>query len=192
MLGQHRSTQRHPPRDDADERRLTADIIALAKVYGRYGYRRIHALLGHAGWQVSLSVVERIWRREGLKVPKRQPKRRRLWLGDGSCIRLRPLHRGHVWSYDFVEDQTHNGRKFRMLNIIDEHSRECLAMVPLRQRPMLGSSGGNRPADLVAPSVIGAGNFMIQMASIVKEGALGHSKHRIHRSSGSWSSPSLR
>ena len=66
-------------------------------------------------------------------MPKRQPKRRRLWLGDGSCIRLRPLHRGHVWSYDFVEDQTHNGRKFRMLNIIDEYSRECLAMVPLRR-----------------------------------------------------------
>lgn len=133
MLGQHRSTQRHPPRDDADEQRLTADIIALAKDYGRYGYRRIHALLGNAGWQVSLSVVERIWRREGLKVPKRQPKRRRLWLGDGSCIRLRPQHRGHVWSYDFVEDQTHNGRKYRMLNIIDEFSRECLAMVPLRR-----------------------------------------------------------
>ncbi len=133
VLGQHRSTQRHPPKDDADERRLTADIVALAKDYGRYGYRRIHALLGHAGWQVSLSVVERIWRREGLKVPKRQPKRRRLWLGDGSCIRLRPQHRGHVWSYDFVEDQTHNGRKFRMLNIIDEFSRECLAMVPLRR-----------------------------------------------------------
>ena len=133
VLVQHRSTQRHRPKDDADEQRLTADIIALAKDYGRYGYRRIHALLGHAGWQVSLSVVERIWRREGLKVPKRQPKRRRLWLGDGSCIRLRPQHRGHVWSYDFVEDQTRNGRKFRMLNIIDEFSRECLAMVPLRR-----------------------------------------------------------
>ena len=133
VLGQHRSTQRHPPRDDTDEQRLTADIVALAKDYGRYGYRRIHALLGHAGWQVSLSVVERIWRREGLKVPKRQPKRRRLWLGDGSCIRLRPQHRGHVWSYDFVEDRTHNGRKYRMLNIIDEFSRECLAMVPLRR-----------------------------------------------------------
>ncbi len=133
VLVQHRSTQRHRSRDDADEQRLTADIVALARDYGRYGYRRIHALLGHAGWQVSLSVVERIWRREGLKVPKRQPKRRRLWLGDGSCIRLRPQHRGHVWSYDFVEDQTHNGRKYRMLNIIDEFSRECLAMVPLRR-----------------------------------------------------------
>jgi hypothetical protein len=74
VLGQHRSTRRHPPRDDTDEQRLTADIVALAKDYGRYGYRRIHALLGHAGWQVSLSVVERIWRREGLKVPKKQPK----------------------------------------------------------------------------------------------------------------------
>ncbi|XCA03187.1 IS3 family transposase [Sphingobium sp. SJ10-10] len=133
VLVQHRSTQRHRPKDDGDEQRLTADIVALAKDYGRYGYRRIHALLGHAGWQVSLSVVERIWRREGLKVPKRQPKRRRLWLGDGSCIRMRPQHRGHVWSYDFVEDQTRNGRKFRMLNIIDEFSRECLAMVPLRR-----------------------------------------------------------
>src|SRR3546814_3827012 len=79
----------------------------------------------------------RIWRREGLKVPKRQPKRRRLWLGDGSCIRLRPLHRGHVWSYDFVEDQTPNGRKFRMLNIIDEPSRECLAMVPLDRKSVV-------------------------------------------------------
>ena len=133
VLGQHRSTQRHTPKDDADEQRLTADIVTLATDYGRYGYRRIHALLGNAGRQVSLSVVERIWRREGLKVPKKQPKRRRLWLGDGSCIHLRPQHRGHVWSYDFVEDQTHNGRKFRMLNIIDEFSRECLAMVPLRR-----------------------------------------------------------
>ncbi len=78
------------------------------------------SLLGNAGWQVSLSVVERIWRREGLEVPKKQPKRRWLWLGDGPCIRLRPLHREYVWSHDFVEDQTHNWRKFRMLNIIDE------------------------------------------------------------------------
>ncbi|MBB3175499.1 transposase InsO family protein [Endobacter medicaginis] len=133
VLGQHRSTQRRALKGDADEQRLTADIVALATEYGRYGYRRIHALLGNVGRRVSLSVVERIWRREGLKVPKRQPKRRRLWLGDGSCIRLRPQHRGHVWSYDFVEDQTHNGRKFRMLNVIDEFSRECLAMVPLRR-----------------------------------------------------------
>jgi putative transposase len=133
VIGQYRSTQRKPLRDDGDERRLTADIIELAKQYGRYGYRRIHHLLQQAGWEIGLSVVERIWRREGLKVPKKQPKRRRLWLNDGSCIRLRPERPGHVWSYDFVEDITQNGRKYRMLNIIDEFSRECLAMVPQRR-----------------------------------------------------------
>lgn len=78
-------------------------------------------------------MVERIWRREGLKVPRKQPKQRRLWLNDGSGIRLRPEHPGHVWSYAFVEDITHNGPKYRMLNVIDEFSRECLAMVPQRR-----------------------------------------------------------
>ena len=125
MLGQHRSTQRKRLKDDADERLLTADIIELARSFGRYGYRRIHALLVQAGWDVGLSVVERIWRREGLKVPQKQPKRRRLWLNDGSCIRLRPERRGHVWSYDFVEDITQNGRKYRMLNIVDEFRAAC-------------------------------------------------------------------
>src|SRR3954452_4215072 len=79
-----------------------------------------------AGW--STKRVERIWRREGLKVPHKQPKRGRLWLSDGSCIRLRPEHRNHVWSYDFVEDRTHDGRKYRMLNVIDEFTHECLAI----------------------------------------------------------------
>ena len=134
VIGQHRSTQRKRPQDDGDERRLTADVVELAKQYGRYGYRRIHRMLGR-GWNISLSVVERIWRREGLKVPRKQPKRRRLWLNDGSCIRLRPERPNHVWSYDFVEDVIRNGRKYRMLNIIDEFSRECLAMVPQRRFP---------------------------------------------------------
>ena len=77
--------------------------------------------------------MERIWRREGLKVPQRQPKRGRLWLNDGSCIRLRPEYPGHIWAYDFVEARTHDGRKFRILTIIDEASRECLALVVARQ-----------------------------------------------------------
>jgi len=128
VLGQHRSTQRKPPSPPGDEIGLTADIIALATQYGRYGYRRITALLRHAGWQVNRKRVERIWRREGLKVPTRQPKRGRLWLNDGSCVRLRPERPNHVWSYDFVEDRTHNGRKYRMLNIVDEFTRECLAI----------------------------------------------------------------
>jgi putative transposase len=127
-LGQHRSTQRKLPRGKDDEAALTADLIELARRYGRYGYRKIGALLKAAGWLVNDKRVERIWRREGLKVPAKQPKRGRLWEGDGSCIRLRPEFRNHVWSYDFVEARTHDGRKFRMLNVIDEFSRECLAI----------------------------------------------------------------
>ena len=103
-------------------------MIELAQQYGRYGYRKIAALLRDAGWLVSDTRIERIWRREGLKVPQKQPKRGRLWLTDGSCIRLRPEHSNHVWSYDFVEDRTHDGRKYRMLNVIDEFTHECLAI----------------------------------------------------------------
>ena len=127
-LGQHRSTQRKAPRGFDDEEALTGDIIELARQYGRYGYRKIAALLRDAGWLVNDKRVERIWRCEGLKVPAKQPKRGRLWLNDGSCIRLRPEHRDHVWSYDFVEDRTHDGRKFRTLNVVDEFTRECLAI----------------------------------------------------------------
>jgi len=128
VLGQHRSTQRKKPQGRPDEEALTTDIIRLASRYGRYGYRRITAMLRSEGWTVNAKRVERIWRREGLKVPQKQPKRGRLWLNDGSCVRLRPEHPNHVWSYDFVEGRTHNGRKFRMLNIIDEFTRECLAI----------------------------------------------------------------
>ena len=128
VLGQHRSTQRKPPSTPDDEAALTADIVALATRYGRYGYRRITALLRQAGWRVNRKRVERLWRREGLKVPQKQPKKGRLWRGDGSCLRLRPGHANHVWSYDFVEDRTHDGRKYRMLNVIDEFTRECLAI----------------------------------------------------------------
>ena len=117
---------RHPS-PHSDERRLTEDIITLTTVYGRYGYRRITALLNNQmGWRVNHKRVERIWRREALKVPKKQPKRGRLWLNDESCIRLRPEHKDHVWSYDFMVERTGNGRAFRIFNIIDESSRECL------------------------------------------------------------------
>jgi transposase InsO family protein len=127
-LGQHRSTQRKIPTTPDDEAALTADIIELARQYGRYGYRRITALLRRAGWTVNKKRVERIWRCEGLKVHAKQPKRGRLWLNDGSCIRLRPERPNHVWSYDFVADRTHDGKAFRMLCIIDEFSRESLAI----------------------------------------------------------------
>lgn len=126
MLKQHRSTQRHAPRGREDEERLVADMIALTRQYGRYGYRRIAALLRDAGWHVNDKRVERLWRREGLKVPMKQAARGRLWFNDGSCIRLKPEHKNHVWSYDFVHHRTDDGRAFRTLNILDEFSRECL------------------------------------------------------------------
>ena len=125
-LGQHRSTQRKIPQGRSDEERLTADIIELARQYGRYGYRRITALLNQSGWHVNHKRVERIWKREGLKVPQKQPKKGRLWLNDGSCIRLRPERPNHVWSYDFVQDRTDDGRPYRTLNIIDEFTKEVL------------------------------------------------------------------
>jgi len=128
VLGQHRSTQCKVPTGREDEDRLTADTNELARQYGRYGYRKIAALLRHAGWLVNDKRVERIWRREGLKIPHKQPKRGRLWLADGSCVRLRPEYRNHVWSYDFVEDRTHEGRKYRMLNVVDEFTHEAIAI----------------------------------------------------------------
>jgi transposase InsO family protein len=116
------------PKVRSDEVVLTAAIIELATKYGRYGYRWITALLKQVGWRVNSKRVERIWRQEGLKVPTRQPKRGRLWLGDGSCIRLRPEHKNHVWAYDFVADRTSNNKAFRMLTVVDEYTRECLAI----------------------------------------------------------------
>jgi len=128
VLGQPRTTQRRVLVQRDDEDALTKAIVDLASEYGRYGYRRITALLRTEGWHVNHKRVERIWRREGLKVPKKQPKRTRLWLNDGSCVRLRPTHQHHVWSYDFVMDRTHDGRALRMLTVIDEYTRECLAI----------------------------------------------------------------
>jgi putative transposase len=112
----------------SDELPLVSRIVALAGMYGRYGYRRITALLRREGWRVNHKRVERIWRQEGLKVPNKQPKRGRLWLNDGSCLRLRPCWPNHVWSYDFVADRTHDGRPLKMLTIVDEFTRECLAI----------------------------------------------------------------
>ena len=103
-------------------------MIELARQYGRYGDRRIAALLRDSGWHVIDKRIERLWRREGLKVPMKQPKKGRLWLNDGSCVRLRPERCDHVWSYDFVHCRTDDGKAFRTLNIIDEYSRECLSI----------------------------------------------------------------
>jgi putative transposase len=127
-LNQSRSTQRRKKYVPSDEPPLLKRIVELASDYGRYGYRRVTALLHREGWTVNHKRVERLWRQEGLKVPQKQPKRQRLWLADGSCVRLRPTHKDHVWSYDFVADRTSDGRAIRMLTLIDEHTRECLAI----------------------------------------------------------------
>jgi transposase InsO family protein len=128
VVGQHRSVQRYEKKRRMIDQPLTERIIVLASEFGRYGYRRITALLNNEGWGVNHKRVQRIWRAEGLKVPQKQPKRGRLWLNDGSCIRHRPLFRNHVWSYDFVHHRTHDGRSYRMLNIMDEFTRECLSI----------------------------------------------------------------
>lgn len=133
VIGQPRSTQRVEPKVKDDEDVLRCEIIKLASKYGRYGYRRITALLRRDGWRVNHKRVERIWRQEGLKVPQKQPKRGRLWLTDGSCVRLRPTHRNHVWSYDFVADRTHDGRALKILTVIDEYERDSLDILTRRR-----------------------------------------------------------
>jgi putative transposase len=132
VLGQPRATQRRVRCTSSEEEALSRRIVELASRYGRYGYRRITALLRRESWRVNHKRVERIWRREGLKVPKKQPKRGRLWLNDGSCVRLRPEHRDHVWSYDFLLARTADGRALRILTILDEFTRECLALLVSR------------------------------------------------------------
>lgn len=127
-LDQSRGLQRRLPKRPSDEDALTKDIITLATRYGRYGYKRITALLRASGWQVNHKRVERIWRREALKVPKRHKKKGRLYLNDGSCIRLRPCWPNHVWAYDFVAERLKDGTKIRTLTVIDEYTRECLSL----------------------------------------------------------------
>ena len=129
-VGQPRSTQRYEPREPGDdERPLVARMRALSAAHPRYGYRRVWALLRAEGFAVNRKRVHRLWRREGLKVPPKQRKRRRL-LGHGgnSCVRRRAGRMNHVWSYDFVFDQTGDGRRLKLLPVVDEYTRECLAI----------------------------------------------------------------
>lgn len=159
VLGQARSTQRRQARKRLDEEALRGDVVKCAGRYGRYGYRRVTVLLRAEGWAVNHKRVERIWRQEGLKVPRRQPKRGRLWLNDGSCVRLRPTHRGHVWSYDFTMARTHDGRPLRLLTVLDEYTRECMAIVVERR---LGSDDVlHTLAETLARAGVVTGAFLI-------------------------------
>ena len=133
MIGQVRGTQRYKPIANHEREELRERIIALATEYGRYVYKTITDMLRLEGWDVGRDRVHAIWREEGLQVPQKQPKRSRLWLADGSCIRMRPKHKHHVWSYDFVSEKTHDGGSFKILNVIDEFTRECLASFVARR-----------------------------------------------------------
>ena len=171
IVGQPRGTQRYSVIVRADEDALTRAILSLAAQYGRYGYRRITALLQEAGWPVGVDRVQRIWRREGLKVPKKQKPRGRLWLNDGSCVRLRPERRNHVWSYDFVEAQTHDGRKVRLMTLIDEFTRECLAIRVARRINGMGVIEAMADAMIVhgVPEHIRSDNGPEMTAKIVRQ-----------------------
>jgi len=133
VVGQCRATQQNVVHRADDDAPLRNRIVTLAREYGRYGYRRITALLHQEGWRVNHKRVERIWRQQGLKVPQKQPKRARIWLADGFCIRQRPEYPNHVWSYDFVMDRTQDGRSLKLLTVVDEYTRECL-VIAVRRR----------------------------------------------------------
>lgn len=128
VLGISRSTLHYEASGKDDEDALRLAMIGLAKQYGRYGYRKIAELLCIDGWRVNHKKVERLWREEGLQLPQRHKKRKRLYHKDSSIIRLRPLYSNHVWSIDFVHDKLSNGRPYKMLTVLDEYTREALCV----------------------------------------------------------------
>jgi len=130
VLGQSRSTQRYVKRRPADEAKLLSEMRRLARRHPRWGSPRIHDALRKRGWTVNHKRIERLWQEEGMQVPKKQHKKRRITLGgsENSCVRKRALRPNHVWSYDFIEDRTEKNRKLRMLVVIDEFTREGLAI----------------------------------------------------------------
>jgi putative transposase len=128
VIRQPRSTQRYVGRQRDDEKLLVRRMLELVRGHRRYGYRRIWALLRREGFRVNVKRIYRLWRREGLKVPQKQRKKRRLGSSANSCVRHRAEHIDHVWCYDFVSDQTVDGRTLKFLTIEDEYTRECLAI----------------------------------------------------------------
>jgi putative transposase len=128
VLGQPRSTQQRRPARRDGERRLVARILELVRAHPRYGYRRVWALLVREGWRVNRKRVHRLWRQQGLRVPRTRRKRRRLGSSANGCGRRRALYPGHVWAWDFVHDRTADGRALKWLTLVDEYTRECLLL----------------------------------------------------------------
>lgn len=128
VVEQPRSTQRYEPQEADDEGLLVARMLELVRRHPRFGYRRIWALLRREGFAVNRKRVYRLWRREGLKVPRKQRKKRRLGTSANGCVRQRSERKNHVWAWDFVHDRTSDGRTLKWLTIVDEYTRECLAL----------------------------------------------------------------
>ncbi len=128
VLGQPRSTQRQTPKTREDEGRLVARVLELVRRHPRYGYRRIWALLRREGWRVNRKRIHRLWRKQGLKVPRKQRKKRRLGSSANSCVRRPAEHKDHVWAWDFLHDRTTGGRTLKWFTLVDEYTRECLAL----------------------------------------------------------------
>jgi len=128
VLGQPRSTQRQTPKAKEKEERLVARMLELVRLHPRYGYRRIWALLRRDGWRVNRKRVYRLWRQQGLKVPRKQRKKRRLGSSANSCVRRPAEHKDHVWAWDFLHDQTSDGGPLKWFTLVDEYTRECLAL----------------------------------------------------------------
>ncbi len=128
VLGQHRTTQRQQPKAKETEQRLVTRMLELVRQHPRYGYRRIWALLRREGWRVNRKRVFRLWRQQGLKVPRKQRKKRRLGSSVNSCVRRPAEHKDHVWAWDFLHDRTTDGGPLKWFTLVDEYTRECLAL----------------------------------------------------------------
>jgi len=128
VVEQPRSTQRYQPRERDGENQLVVRMLELVGEHPRYGYRRIWALLRREGWGVNRKRVYRLWRREGLRVPRKARKKRRVGSSANSCARRRAEHKDDVWAWDFIHDRTQGGGLLKWLTMVDEYTRECLAL----------------------------------------------------------------
>jgi putative transposase len=128
LVGQHRSTQRHQPVEADRDRALRAELLQFSRTHPRWGYRRAHAQLLEQGRAVNRKAVQRLWREEGLRVPTRRRKRQRLGTSTTPASRLTATHPDHVWALDYQFDQTTDGRILKLLHVVDEHTRQALAI----------------------------------------------------------------
>ena len=184
VVGQHRSTQRHEPKPAEDDAALRAELRKFSEERPRWGYRRAHHHLRELGWEVNRKRVQRLWREEGLRVPVRKRKRRRLGDSTVPAQRLRAERPNHVWAFDFQFDQTADGRALKLLNIVDEFTRESLAMLVERSidaETVVGDAGA-AVAERGCPGAAAVrqrpGDDRARAAGLVRAG---EDRDRVHR-----------